>query len=81
MALADTDLQAAPTVYFLANLHIITETRMSMTGTTACQYTIDEPAPIVTDLCNINFMRFKILTMVTIKVCPQFSGASHCPVR
>jgi hypothetical protein len=36
MPLADTDLQAAPTAYRLANLHIITESRMSMIGTTAC---------------------------------------------
>lgn len=81
MPLADTDLQAAPTAYLLANLHIITESRMSMTGTTAYHFTSDDPEPIVTDLCNIHFVRFKILTEVTIKVCPQFSGASGCPIR
>ena len=81
MPLAGTDLQATPTAYLLANLHIITKSRMSMTGTTVCHYTSDDPAPIVTDLCNINFVRFKILTEVTIKVCPQFSEASGCPIR
>jgi hypothetical protein len=52
-----------------------------MTGTTACHYTSDKPAPIVTGLCNTNIVRLKILTAVTIKVCPQFSWASRCPIR
>ena len=81
MPLADTELRSAPTAYLLANLHTIIESRMSMTDTTACHYTSDEHAPIVTDLCDINFVRCKVLTVVAIKVCPQFPGTSRCPIR
>jgi hypothetical protein len=71
MPLADADLPSANTAYLLANLHIIIESRMSMTGTKACHYTSDKTAPIVAFvLFNINFGKFKVLTAVTTKLCP-----------
>ena len=67
MSLADTGMQAAPTSYLLANLHIITETRMVMTGTTVFQYTSDEPEPVLTDLCNINTLRTGLLNCLNAR--------------
>jgi hypothetical protein len=82
MPLADADLPSDHTAYLLANVHIIIESCMSRTGTKACHHTSDEPALLVAVvLSNINFVKFKVLTAVTIKLCPNFYRGLSCPIR